>query len=160
MTILQLCCFGKNGKLYVSPQDIDKEPFIAVSHVWGKPSEVSLRDVEGIPSKVPLSPQKYRFLSEQLPGLVGDEYFWMDVLAVDQSSKEARLSVIKHIPKIYRQAEHTLIIREKGGFQSCCCEILYLGLESTSPLNRWVALDQHLKTCHPDGVQEVWLKRN
>ena len=158
--MLQLCCFGENGKLYVSPQDIDKEPFIAVSHVWGKPSEVTLRDVEGIPSKVPLSPQKYRFLSEQLPGLVGDAYFWMDVLAVDQSSKEARLSVIKHIPKIYRQAEHTLIVREKGGLQSCCCDIVYLGLESTSPLDRWVTLDQHLKTCHPDGVQEVWLERN
>jgi hypothetical protein len=160
MTILQLCCFGKNGKLYLSPQDINEKPFIAISHVWGKPSEVSWCDVEGIPSKVPLSPQKYRFLSEQLPGLVKGAYFWMDVLAVDQSSKEARLSVVKHIPKIYRQALYTLVIREKGGLQSCCCGILYLGSESTTPLDRWVTLDQHLKTCHPDGVQEVWLERN
>ena len=59
----------------------------------------------GIPYQVLISSQKARLLKDELSGLVGENFFWMDILAVDQSSKQTRIEVAEHIPAIYRLVE-------------------------------------------------------
>lgn len=166
MTIIRLCRFNSNKELSLSPQDINHTPYVAISHVWGKESEISYHSIPGIPTEVPLSTQKAAFLSTQLASLIGESYFWMDVLAVDQSSAESRASVVKHIPEIYRRAKYTLIVREQGGLQECC--IRNLNFEDSNEfvtgmdivMDKWRVMERHLKEAHPEGLQEVWMERN
>jgi hypothetical protein len=47
--------------------------------------------VWGIPYQVLISSQKARLLKDELSGLVGENLFWMDILAVGQSGKQARI---------------------------------------------------------------------
>jgi hypothetical protein len=117
MTVINLCYFDARGSLCLEPKDLDNTTYVAVSHVWGEASE---HDISGVAWKVLASPHKALFIATQLRNLVEGHHFWMDVLAVDQSSKEARASVVRQIPEIYRQALFTLIIREQGGLDGCC----------------------------------------
>ena len=59
-----------------------------------------------------------------LPTLVGISPFYMDVLAIDQEDETARISVVQHIPDVYRKAQKTIVIREDGGFGDCCAGLL------------------------------------
>lgn len=97
----------------------------------------------------------------------------MDILAVDQSSEEARIQVVTQIPQIYRKARFTVVIREKGGFCSDCFgameELDVSDDDFDTPgdvalcgavVRNFQALDQHLRDCHPGGIQEFWMERN
>ena len=44
----------------------------------------------------------------------------MDILCVDQSSVDARISAVQHIPTIFRRAKKTIVIRDGGGLRPCC----------------------------------------
>src|SRR5437762_12644173 len=59
--------------------------YVAISHVWG---DVKWRVIEGIAGKVLVSEEKARFLECQLPSIIGDRWFWMDVLCIDQDNEE------------------------------------------------------------------------
>jgi hypothetical protein len=91
--------------------------YVAVSHVWGEASE---HDIPGVAWKVLVSPYKALFIATQLRKLVEGHHFWTDVLAVDQSTREARASVVRHISEIHRKALFMLIVREQGGLDGCC----------------------------------------
>jgi hypothetical protein len=104
MTLLTLCQYNRRGLLSYRATDIFETPYIAISHIWGK---ASWTNVWGIPYQVLISSQKARLLKDELSGLVGENLFWMDILAVDQSSKQARIEVTEHIPAIYRSVLKT-----------------------------------------------------
>ena len=123
MVVITLCRFDHQQNL--NPEDVDilKTPYVAISHIWGS---TSWHMIPGIWAKVVLSKQKVWFILNKLPTLVGERLFWMDILAVDQNSEEARLQVVQHIPDVYRNAEKTIVVREDGGFKGCCFGILDL----------------------------------
>jgi hypothetical protein len=91
--------------------------FIAFSHVWGEAAGCNL---DGVGKHILASPAKARFLRDHLHDLVGDHYFWMDILCIDQSNAEARIAVTRIIPELYNQALETIIIRDGQGFRTCC----------------------------------------
>ncbi|KAL5625661.1 hypothetical protein FOBRF1_000004 [Fusarium oxysporum] len=165
MTVFTLCRFDDKGTLSLSDCDILTTKFVAISHIW---CNASWRDVDHIPFKIFVSPHKRRFISETLPRLLAPgQHFWMDVLCVDQSSKAARVGVVKHIRDIYRKATKTIILREAGGFNACCATIIneYLSFKE-DPLHylRDVAeildpIECHMNTYHPTGLMEKWLER-
>jgi hypothetical protein len=170
MVPITLCRFDLNGKLTLSLEDIDKTPFVAVSHVWG---DAEWKHVPDLGRNIPVSPQKFEFISKDLPDLVKGYHFWMDILAVDQSSDEARVGVVGQIPQIYRKAKFTIVIREEGGICSDCfdaMEELYVSEDGSDPpeetayfraaMNNFTALDEHMRGSHSQGIQELWMERN
>jgi hypothetical protein len=94
--------------------------YLAISHVWGNPDHLQTLDIPGIPGKVNATPAKAKYLENELPKLVGDTPFWMDILTVDQNDKAARIAVTQAIPTIYRDASRTIAIRESDGIYDCC----------------------------------------
>jgi hypothetical protein len=97
MTVINLCRFDATGSLCLEPKDLDNTTYVAVSHVWGEASE---HDIPGVAWKVLASPHKALFIATQLRKLEEDHHFWMDALAVDQSTRETRARV-RHILEIY-----------------------------------------------------------
>jgi hypothetical protein len=167
---ITLCRFDLSGKITLSLQDIDKTPFVAVSHVWG---EAEWKHMPDLGRDIPVSPHKFQFISKQLPDLVRGYHFWMDILAVDQSSDEARVGVVAQIPQIYRKAKFTIVIREEGGICSDCFDAmkeLNVSDDGSEPpddmayfravMNNYTALDEHMRDSHPRGFQELWMERN
>lgn len=75
-------------------------------------------------------------------------YFWMDTLCVDQSSVDARISVIPHIPDIFRRAQNTIVVRDGGGICTCCtAAILGMGtLKDVSDIGQRMA--DHFSATH------------
>jgi hypothetical protein len=170
MAPITLCRFDLSGKLTLSLQDIDKTPFVAVSHVWG---EAEWKHMPDLGRDIPASPHKFQFISKDLPDLVRGYHFWMDILAVDQSSDEARVGVVAQIPQIYRKAKFTLVIREEGGICDDCfdaMEELDISEDGSDPpddmaylgavVKNFAALDEHARDAHPRGIQELWMERN
>lgn len=122
---------------------------------------------------IPVSPQKLQFVSKDLPRLVKGYHFWMDILAVDQSSEETRVRVVTQIPQIYRKARFTLVIREQGGICSGCsdamAELDISAITSDTPdemafvrsvVSNLDSLNQHMLDRHPNGLRELWMERN
>jgi Heterokaryon incompatibility protein (HET) len=144
-----LCQFGPGGKLFKSTMILAKTKFVAISHVWGN---VEWREVRGIEGEVLLSEEKAKFLEEQLPLLIGQGWFWMDILCIDQKNESARIAITQHIPIIFRSAYKTLAVRESSGFKYCCSLAredirAYLGGETI----RGVRLHDHYKI-HPNHI--------
>ncbi|KAI9853642.1 MAG: hypothetical protein M1813_002033 [Trichoglossum hirsutum] len=159
MVVITVCRFDPGRNLTLHQCDLDQIQFNAVSHIWGN---VAWCSVPGIGSKILASPQKAKFIMEKLPDLVKDEYFWMDILAVDQSSGESRSAVVEHIPKIYGKAKLTIVIREAGGFRACCADMLARRApERVASLSVAEALmpEEHATTHHPNGLREHWMER-
>ncbi|KAG8529088.1 uncharacterized protein KY384_005723 [Bacidia gigantensis] len=91
--------------------------YIAVSHVFGK---TEWCQIPGIQGEVLASSQKAAFIENELPSLVGDQPFWMDILTVNQRNQAEVISVVDIIPQIFRDALKTLAIREDDGIYTCC----------------------------------------
>jgi hypothetical protein len=47
-------------------------------------------------------------------GHCGNNYFWMDILRVDQKNDQARVAVTQHIPAVSQQVERTIVVRDDG----------------------------------------------
>jgi len=142
------------GNLCLEPKDLDNTTYVAVCHVWGEASE---HDIPGVAWKVLASPYKALFIATQLRKLVEGHHVWMDVLAVDQSTREARASVVRHISEIYRKALFTLIVREQGGLDDCRCSA-FQWPEVSHPrtlTQTWTSLDYHIRQEHPRGLRET-----
>ena len=155
MRTLTLCRYEQGKILARSEVDIDSTPYIAISHIWAQ--AVWYSDIPGISWEIIASPQKVNFLRHRLPALVGTEYFWMDILCVDQRSFEARIAVVEHIPAIYRGAQKTIVVREDGGFQDCCTKAIgnYRSWREDAAQN----LATHIREAHLDGLVESWFDR-
>lgn len=169
MPTITLCRFDANNKLSLQKETLESSSYIAISHIW---AQASWTKIPGIAREVIASPQKVIFIQEKLPALVGTSLFWMDILAVDQTSKEARLSVVGHIPAVYRNATKTIVVREDGGFGPCCESLL--GLlddeqwnvarirrpdETLQDYNVVTLATKHLESHHPHGLHESWSRR-
>jgi hypothetical protein len=63
-------------------------------------------------------------MAERLASIVGTDWFWMDVLCVDQRNKGARIAITQHIPTIFRYSRQTILISDSTGFRNCCTTAL------------------------------------
>ncbi|OBT74405.1 hypothetical protein VF21_06833 [Pseudogymnoascus sp. 05NY08] len=169
MPTITLCRFGDGKQLSLHEVTLESSSYIAISHVWARASRTK---IPGIAEKVLVSPQKVRFIQDRLPALVGHSLFWMDVLVVDQFSKDARLAVVEHIPAVYMNATKTIVVREDGGFSPCCESLMGLIDDEKRNVTRVrgangqleeydIASDaaKHLKSHHQHGLYESWLHR-
>ena len=114
-------CRYESSKLVKRSLPLNSIKYIAVSHVWG---QATWQRVAGHEEKVLVSNEKAKFLAERLPSVVGDQYFWMDILCVNQRDSTERVAVTQHIPSIFRLAERTIVVRDSTGFQSCCAAVI------------------------------------
>src|SRR5579862_979793 len=111
-------CRYVEKKLERTKMGLDDVRYIAISHVWG--SDPNWRKIPFLEEEVMLSLEKADFLTYQLPDIVGEEWFWLDVLCVDQTDVAARVAVTQHIPAIFRGAYKTLVVSESTGVKHCC----------------------------------------
>jgi hypothetical protein len=125
-TIVALCRF-ESGVLVLEERPLETTRYTAVSHIWGDEELTVWREVNGIAAKVMASEQKVIFLEEELPALVGDEYFWMDILCIDQNDVARKTAIVKLIPTIFRRAAKTLVVKDGNGIKSCCTVCLDTG---------------------------------
>jgi hypothetical protein len=147
---LTFCRFESDGMLkrwFKVTADIT---YIAISHVWEK---VSWRCIPGVPGEVLASQIKAEFIAQKLSALVGRNYFWMDILCVDQSDKAARIAVTQHIPTIFRSAKKVILIKDGSAFRDCC-------VRTIGDIPRWFNPNNegrqqffdHYSACHPQSV--------
>lgn len=112
-----IMCRFIGGKVEKQLVNVDNTSFLAVSHVWGA---AKWRIVRGVNHKVLVSKSKAEFMEQQLPSIVGDGFFWMDILCIDQTNRDARVVVTQHIPTIFRKALRTILVRDGCGMRQCC----------------------------------------
>jgi hypothetical protein len=137
-------CYWDAGKLYREDIPITKFQYIAISHIWG---HANWRTIPGIEGEVLCSDEKAKFLTDSLPSIVGDDYFWMDILCVNQKDKTARVAVTQYIPRIFRHAQRTIFVKDDGGIQSCCADSLgEFSADDDDLSNR---LTEHRTESHP-----------
>ena len=110
-----------NGELILFNAYTTELEYIAVSHVFGRTEWFT---IPGIKNEVLASTQKAAFIEKELPGLIGDRAFWMDILTVNQRNQAEVISVVGAIPWIFRNAVQTLAIREDDGIYPCCEKVL------------------------------------
>ncbi len=142
-----------NGELILFSAYTSELEYIAVSHVFGKTEWLS---IPGIESEVLASRQKAAFIEKELPALVGDRPFWMDILTVNQRNQAEVISVVGAIPWIFRNAVQTLAIREDDGIYSCCQKVLE-GIQGWRGLCS--ALANHYINHKDDICDESYLQR-
>ena len=97
------CRFDSSGKLVRESLPVPETRYITISHAW---ESATWQKISAIEDKVLgdmflVSEEKAKFIVEQLPSLVGADWFWMDVLCVNQCDKAARVAVTQHIPNIF-----------------------------------------------------------
>jgi len=125
-------CHYESGKLTVETKRWGEFKYIALSHIWG---QVKWRPIPIFADEVIISGEKPRFLTNQLPSIIGNDWFWMDILCIDQRNAEARVAVTQYIPEIFRCAKKTLVVRESTGIRYCCNQIMEIILQSVSAEN-------------------------
>jgi hypothetical protein len=114
-----LLCRFDSGRLFKDQMSIYDTKYITVSHVWGI---ARWQDVLG--GEVLVSDEKAKFIIERLPLIVGAEWFWMDILCINQRDKDARIAVTQHIPKIFRCAQKTIVVKNGNGLRECCIQAI------------------------------------
>lgn len=124
-----LCRFN-SGIFERNTNLIDEVPYLAISHVWGK---VEWRTVPGIQGEVIASKEKAQFIVEKLPGIVGEEYFWMDILCINQRDEDARVAITQHIPTIFRRAQEN----------DCCSRSFGVSRLLSSGYGRFIHMVRH-----------------
>src|SRR5271154_1862636 len=67
-------CRYDSGKLLRSEWGLGEQKYIAVSHVWGAWDHMNIPGIDG---KVKVSKEKVRFITDRLPDIIKDEWFWM-----------------------------------------------------------------------------------
>jgi hypothetical protein len=136
-------CRYKDDNLVKDEKSLENTDYIAVSHVWGC---VEWRTIKGVEGQVRVSREKALFLENQLPRIMGKQWFWMDILCVDQLNEDAKVAVTQYIPVIFRSAQKTFVVQESTGIRQCC-------EEGTEVLNDFILA---LKFHHPIQTKGVW----
>lgn len=110
--------FGRfvGGRLTLKKARTTELEYVAISHVWGKIEWIS--DKPNVDGEVKASRSKATFIEKKLPGLVGEKFFWMDTLTVNQRNQAEVLAIVQIIPTIFRDAVRTIAIREGGEYTS------------------------------------------
>ncbi|MCJ1233293.1 hypothetical protein MMC14_001248 [Varicellaria rhodocarpa] len=116
-----MMCYYSDGKLEKQLMTVSDTRYLAISHVWGVAGWLRVPQIDG---ELLVSLEKAKFIAEVLPSIVESDYFWMDILCVDQSDKAARIAVTQHIPTIFRSAWKTVMIRNGAGVRSCCVQAM------------------------------------
>ena len=117
-----LCRYNTAGRLERHKVPIPGTKYLAISHVWG---EADWRPLEALGhEKIMATKEKAAYLDREFKDIVGDNYFWLDILCVDQRNKDERVAVTQHIPAIFRCALKTIVIRDRTAFRDCCLELL------------------------------------
>ena len=142
-----------SGELVLFSAHTSELEYIAVSHVFAK---TEWHSIPGIKNEVLASPQKAAFIEKELPALVGDLPFWMDILTVNQRIQAEVISVVGAIPWIFRDAVQTLAVREEDGIYPCC-EKAVEEMESWESLS--LALIKHYDNHLGDVCEESYLQR-
>ena len=142
-----------SGQLVLFSAYTSELEYIAVSHVFGKTEWFS---IPGIKNEVLASTQKATFIEKELPALIGDRPFWMDILTVNQRNQGEVISVVGAIPWIFRNAVQTLAIREDDGIYSCCEKVLE-GIQDWD--SHCSALANHHSNHIDDMCDESYLQR-
>src|SRR5271169_281204 len=91
-------CRYESGKLVTRPMRVSETRYLTISHVWGN---AKWRDIQGFEGKVKATEEKAYFIERKLPNIVGSQYFWMDILCINQKDKAARIAVTQHISTIF-----------------------------------------------------------
>lgn len=116
-----LMCRYESGRFVTRMMPLKNLHYVAVSHVWG---EVEWRSIPGVEGDVSASREKAKFIAERLHSIVGSEYFWMDILCVNQRDSDKRVAVTQHIPAIFRQAQRTIVVHDRIAFRDCCLQVM------------------------------------
>jgi hypothetical protein len=142
-----------NNQLELFSACTNEVQYVAISHVWGM---TEWHRIQGIAQDVLVSPQKSRFIKEQLPGIVGSSAFWMDTLTVNQRNQAEVIATVQAIPAIFRDALMTIAVRENDGLYACCAR-------AVEGFNDWNDLCEKLldhSECHWEHVnEESYLQR-
>lgn len=154
MTTVDLARY-KDGELCVESHATESVRYLAISHVWG---QTEYRDLPGFKKHpILISQHKWNFLLKELPKLVGSEWFWMDILCVDQRSEDARIAVVDQIPDIFRRSFKTIVIKDGDGFTACCRDAIGICGADNSWRQR---LYNHLRDKHiATLISDSWLER-
>jgi Heterokaryon incompatibility protein (HET) len=155
---VMMCRFNA-GKLERSLMSAHDTVYLAVSHVWGE--AYWQKEIPGVDFELLVSAEKAKFMAEKLKSIIGTQYFWMDILCVEQRDKAARIAVTQHIPTIFRLAQRTILIRDGGGIRDCCVRAmgdLDTWLRDKSPCRE--RLVHHHRTVHEgENIAEAVLSR-
>lgn len=142
---------GRITKRLITSGDVE---YITISHAWGN---ADWRRIRGFDGMVMASESKVRFIERQLPALVGRHYFWIDILCLDQNDHAARVAITQHIPKIFRGASRTIMVKAGDGLRQCCVNAIG---ETNDYLSLYNVLERHKLEEHPqDRITETVLKR-
>lgn len=112
-------CRYKGGRLLKRTKILGETKYTAVSHVWGN---ANWQTIKSLGEEVLASKEKVKFMENQLPSIMENRWFWMDILCIDQKDDDAKIAVTQHIPTIFHCARKTLAVRESWGFHYCCPE--------------------------------------
>ena len=140
------CAVSMDANLEKAVIPLSNTKYIAISHVWGR---ALWRFIPGVQYRVLASDKKAKFIAEELRSIVKDNYFWMDILCVDQCNKAARIAITQLIPAIFRNAQRTVFIRDGDGPQKCCAAVM----GDCSPTN-FRALEAHWSKAHPKQLMD------
>jgi Heterokaryon incompatibility protein (HET) len=156
---LVLCRYDK-GRLVKRWLPVRETGYITISHAW---EIATWQNIPGIEDELLVSTEKAKFIVERLPSLVRSEWFWMDVLCVNQRDKAARVAVTQHIPTIFRCAQKTIVVRNSAGLRPCCSQAVG-DIKTENDLSRGqYDLVEHLLEVHlqDDGgkIQEALVER-
>jgi hypothetical protein len=139
-----MMCRFVDGKLERQLMPVKDTRYLTISHVWGL--DVGWREIPGIEGTVLASGEKADFISEKLGPLVGNDYFWMDILCVDQRDKAARIAVTQNIPTIFRFSQRTIVLRDGKSLRPCC-------IETIGSLENWMEKGD-------DSYNDLWIHYN
>jgi hypothetical protein len=155
---INLARFINNGsKLEFAVKNTREIEYIAVSHVWG---DKRWRTLKCMDDEVLISNVKADFVENRLYSVIGETYFWMDTLTVDQRNQEEVIAVVKSIPAIFSDAQRTLVIKHGDGMRACCAEALAFDESGEDVISIWVehALEDHPHSsrCHETYLERLW----
>lgn len=114
-----LCRF-QDKYLIKETRSLAETDYVAVSHVWGDAQTYDISYGQGGADEIIISPEKAQFLRFHFGGIIKDDWFWMDILCIDQNNPEARVAVTQHIPLIFRLAKKTLVVKDSTAIRRCC----------------------------------------
>jgi hypothetical protein len=110
---IAMCRYNEGGNLEKVIVVLHDTKYLAISHTWGEAEWQLIPAFEG---EILASKEKAKFIKERLHQLVGEQYFWMDILCIDQRNADARVAVTQNIPAIFQFAQRTIVIRDGTGW--------------------------------------------